>query len=72
VAHLGDTIQYVVAADGGADLIARAPRGEVTGMAVGSAVTCSWAADAVRVFGAAQAHLVAREPASRRLEPVQV
>jgi len=72
VSHLGDTIQYVVAAEAGDDLLARAPRGEVAGLAVGGAVTCSWAADAVRVFGAAQAHLVAHEPASRRLEPVHV
>ena len=69
VSHLGDTIQYVVVSDAGAELIARAPRGQVAGMAVGSTVTCSWSADAVRVFGAAQAHLVSRDPADRRGDP---
>ena len=66
MSHLGDTIQYVVVSDVGPDLIARAPRGAVAGLTVGSPVTCTWTGDAVRVFGAAQAHLVtptsARQP----------
>jgi spermidine/putrescine transport system ATP-binding protein len=69
VSHLGDTLQYVVVLDVGPDLIARAPRGAVSGLSVGEPVTCSWSSDAVRVFGAAQAHLVAPEPTLRRPEP---
>jgi spermidine/putrescine transport system ATP-binding protein len=69
VSHLGDKIQYVVVSETGTDLIARAPRGSVAGLSVGSPVTCSWASDAVRVFGAAQAHLVAPSPAARQVEP---
>jgi hypothetical protein len=69
VSHLGDTLQYVVVLDGGPDLIARAPRGAVSGLSVGEPVTCTWPSDAVRVFGASQAHLVAPEPTLRRPEP---
>ena len=68
VSHLGDTLQYVVVCDRGPDLIARAPRGAVAGLSVGSPVTCSWSGEAVRVFGAAQAHLVA-PAAARQPEP---
>jgi len=72
LSHLGDSLQYVVVSDAGAELIARAPRGEVTGVSVGQPVTCSWAGEAVRLFSAAQAHLVSPDGPGRRPEPAHV
>jgi len=49
-APLGEVVQHVVRLRGGRDLVARSPRRGGAGIPVGSAVQCSWAAEALHVF----------------------
>ena len=52
VAHLGETMQYLVRLGDDQSLIARRPTPEAPALAVGDAVVCSWSADSVLLFPA--------------------
>jgi spermidine/putrescine transport system ATP-binding protein len=49
-AHLGDVVQYLVQTTGGADVVARRPRGAAARIAPGSTVWCRWDPEDVQVF----------------------
>ena len=50
IAHLGDSIQFIVTVPGRRELIARYPRASAPQLEVGTAVTCSWSEKDVHVF----------------------
>ncbi|MCP2366349.1 spermidine/putrescine transport system ATP-binding protein [Agromyces flavus] len=52
VAHLGETMQYLVRLGDDQSLIARRPTPEAPDLAVGDAVRCSWSAESVLLFPA--------------------
>ncbi|MFE5672840.1 ABC transporter ATP-binding protein [Agromyces sp. NPDC056523] len=52
VAHLGETMQYLVRLGDDQSLIARRPTPEAPDLAVGDAVRCSWSPESVLVFPA--------------------
>lgn len=50
IAHLGDSIQFIVTIPGRRELIARYPRATAPHFEVGATVTCSWSEKDVHVF----------------------
>ena len=50
IAHLGDSIQYLVAVPGRGEIIARAPRAQISRIDIGAEVICSWSSSDVYVF----------------------
>lgn len=50
IAHLGDSIQFIVTIPGRRELIARYPRATAPHLDVGATVTCSWSEKDVHVF----------------------
>jgi spermidine/putrescine transport system ATP-binding protein len=57
VAHLGETMQYLVRLGDDQSLIARRPTPEAPALAVGDAVRCTWSPESVLVFPADDAAL---------------
>ena len=52
VAHLGETMQYLIRLGEDQSLIARRPTPEAPDLAVGDAVRCTWKPESVLVFPA--------------------
>ena len=63
VSHFGDTLQYVVRTQH-RTLVVLTPRAQAVRLQTGDPVWCTWSADDVYMFSAAQADLVLKEPAA--------
>jgi spermidine/putrescine transport system ATP-binding protein len=62
VSHFGDTLQYVVRTQN-RTVVVLTPRAQAVRLQTGDPVWCTWTADDVYMFSAAQADLVLKEPA---------
>ena len=63
VSHFGDTLQYVVRTSS-RTIVVLTPRAQAARLQMGDSVWCTWTADDVYMFSAAQAELVLKEPAA--------
>ena len=67
--HQGETIQFLVALGDGQTLISRVPRPGAPRLQVGSDVWCSWSADSVYFFPAAEASAAQEDIARATAQP---